>query len=701
MKAILFLVFAILVVNPDISFAQSKADWTFYGPQFSYVDGKITDSQLSITDVTDFKILKNGAFIFTSKKGPVTVLKNGNVKVLEKVFNTTGTVKSGMNISGTLHVAVDKSDNLFLQVDNTRLFMIESKYFNGGEFNPNNLDVIPARRLKEEDGFIYKTITALESDSKGDIWVRGDISDIKNTFNRDFDYRNGIAKFDGTKWETTNFNPGMSKPVALVVFDEADNAILEFPAMKNETLLYSRPNQVNPGDNPVVGRGVPSEVGSPVAMDFYNGAVYIANSTSVAVQRNGQWNKISTLPLTNIADMKVDKTGFVWIASNEGITCVRPNGAQYQITSKNSILPANLIRKIAIDDQNKKWFVSDGGLVGYKEPAAPKQGMSIYTRLNSNYFDGKIQGIQKFESDLLLLNNDYGLLRFDGSNFKQETPNSMGGMVFNDLTVGKDGKAYVGTYRYLHTFDGKNYEKVEWNEEIGKQVIAVVTDDKNILWIGFDGISKFENGTWQNFNKKNAGLSSNTVYKLFKDSKGNLWGALSDGIVKYDGATWTSFTKKTTEIALRNMIGFAETRDGKVWFCNGSKLVETDGTTMKEVPNFKSVGTIRNMISQDDGSLLIATEENGIAKVKEGTVTFINQASGLPSNSITRIFKDTDNSVWVSFGSPPPAASISSVFDRPTPGASAPPAPNPKEVFTKKLKDSDIQFGLVKITGSL
>jgi ligand-binding sensor domain-containing protein len=696
MKRIFLLFFIIQVAQQSTSFAQLKADWTFYGPQFSYVDGKITDSQFSLTDVIDFKILKNGAFIFTSKKGPVTVLKNGSVKVLEKVFNTTGALKSGMSIGGTQHIAVDKSGNLFLQVDNTRLFMIDSKYFNGGELDPNNLGTIPARRIQEEEGFIYKTITALVSDPKGDIWVRGDVSDVKNAFIRDFDYKNGIAKFDGTKWETTHFNSAMSEPAALVAFDEADNAILEFPALKGGAILYSRLNQVKPGENPIVDKGVPSEVGSPVAMDFYDGAVYLANSTSVAVQRNREWKKISTVPLTNIVDMKVDKAGFVWIASNEGITCIRPNGAQYQITSKNSILPTNLVRKIAIDDQNKKWFVSDGGLVGYKEPAEPKQGMSVYTRLNSNYFDGKIQGIVKFENDLLLLNNEYGLLRFDGSNFKQETPNSMGGMFFNDLTVGKDGKVYIGTYRYLHTYDGKNYEKVEWNEDIGKQVIAVITDEKNSVWIGFDGISKFENGAWQNFNKKNAGLPSNTVYKLFKDSKGNLWGVLNDGIVKYDGATWTSFTKKTTEIGLRNMIGFAETKDGKIWFCNGSKLVETDGTTMKEVPNFKSVGAIRNMISQDDGSLLIATEEKGIAKVKDGIVTFINQASGLPSNSITRIFKDTDNAVWVSFGSPPPAPSISSVFNQP-----APPAPNPKEVFTKKLQDFDIQFGLLKIIGPL
>ncbi len=701
MKKALFLFLIILAALPDATFAQLKADWTFYGSQFGYVDGKFTDNQFSVLEATDFKILKDGSFIFTSRKGPISVFKNGNMSVLEKIFDVTGSVKTGLKIEGARAVAVDKNGNLFLHLDNNRLFMIEAKYFNGGIFSPNNLDVVPAKQVLKDDGFIYKVVSGLANDSRGNIWVRGDISDIGKVLLKDnVDYKNGIAKFDGAKWETTDIYGTQSEPIAHIAFDGDDNAILQFPQGRGATMVYTFSSNIKPDEKPLSSRGVPLEIGGAVAMDFYNGTVYLATSSAVHGQKNGQWERLSILPLTNIVDMKVDKTGFIWIASNEGVTCIRPNGSQYQLNSENSILPTNFVQKIAVDSQNKKWFVSDAGLVGYKEPAEPKAGMSIYTKLNSNYLNGRMEGIENFDKTLLLLNSDYGLVSFDGTKFKQETPEDLGGLFFNDLAVGSDGKAYIGTYRYLHVYDGKSYTKVEWKDDIGKQVTAVVMDNKNTLWIGFDGISKLENGAWQNFNKKNAGLSSNTVYKLFKDSKGNLWGALSDGIVKYDGTTWTSFTKKTTDIGLRNMIGFAETNDGRVWFSNGAKLVESDGTTMKEVANFKSVGSIRNMISQDDGSLLIATEDKGIAKVKDGNVTFFNQSTGLPSNAISRIFKDKDNAIWATFGFPPPSNNLSSAFNQP-PGGQAPPQPpppTPKEIFNKKLEASEIRFGLVKLS---
>lgn len=697
MKRILFLFFVVQFSQSPASFAQLKADWTFYGTQFGYGEGKMNDKKINIVGVTDFKILKDGSFIFSSQSG-ITVFKDGSVSELNKVLNVNGSVKAGMKLDGTLGISVDKNNNLFFRIDR-RLFMIDSKYFNDGQFKPDNLGEVPAKRLREEDGFIYKTVTALASDSKGNIWVRGDISDeVTSMKTGNVDFKNGVTRFDGAKWDRTDVYGTENDLETFVVFDENDYALMQFPQGKTANMIYAASGR---SDEKVVSKGELLEVSGAVAMDYFKGLIYLANSNMIHVQKNGKWERVATTPLTNIVDIKVDKTGKIWIASNEGVTCINTNGLQYQLNTENSILPTNSVRKIVIDGQNKKWFMSDGGLVGYKEPADPKLGMSIYTKLNSNYFDGKIEGIESFDKGLLLLNSDYGLLRFDGANFKQETPSNLGGMFFNDLTVSKDGKAYIGTYRYLHEYDGKLYTKIEWKEDIGKQVTSVVTDDNNNVWIGFDGISKRENGTWQNFNKKNAGLSSNTVYKLFKDSKGNVWGVLSDGIVKYDGTTWTSFTKKTTDIGLRNMIGFAETKDGKVWFCNGSKLVESDGTVMKEVTNFKSVGTIRNMISQEDGSLLIATEEKGIAKVKDGNVTYFDQASGLPTNAISRIFKDKDNAIWVSFGFPPPAPSISSTFDRPTPGGAAspaPPPPSPKEIFTKKLQASDIQFGLVKLT---
>lgn len=247
----------------------------------------------------------------------------------------------------------------------------------------------------------------------------------------------------------------------------------------------------------------------------------------------------------------------------------------------------------------------------------------------------------------------------------------------------------MGTYRFIHKYDGSAYSKWEWNDKIGKQINTVLVDDKNTVWIGFDGVSRFDGTAWQNFDKK-SGLSSNTVFQLFQDRKNNIWALLPDGVAKYDGSTWTSFTKKTSGIPFRNMKSVAETKDGKIFFTNGYALVEYDGSTMKAVDAFKEVGTVQNMIAEDDGSLLMATEENGIARFKDGTVSFYKQENAaLPSNAINYLFKDTDGKIWAVCGktayTPPSMPGTTEVVE------------SPKDAFMRKLKEFDAFSALIQM----
>jgi ligand-binding sensor domain-containing protein len=438
-----------------------------------------------------------------------------------------------------------------------------------------------------------------------------------------------------------------------------------------------------------------------VAMAYGNNTLYAATITGVFTWKNEKWEKLNLKStIGSVNDIKFDKNNNLWIGSSLGVVCVNAGGGEYIIGAGNAPLPTNDVKKIVIDGQNKKWFVTDLGILGYKEPAdLSNANMTVFTKFNSSYADGKIESIVQYKDGLLLGNNDRGLVRYDGKSFSMETPGNLNEVYYNQVAVDKNGTAYLGTYRYIHKYDGSAYTKWDWKDDIGRQVNTVLVDNDNKVWIGFNGVSKFDGTVWQNFNKKNAGLSSNTALKLFQDSKNNIWAALSDGVAKYDGTTWTVFTKKTAGVALGNMNGIAESKDGKILFSNGYKLIEFDGTAMKEVAGFKEAGTIRNMIVDADGTLLVATEENGIAKFKDGSLTFCNKATcGLPTNSIGYIYRDNASKLWVAFGLPEKAASMG-IGPMGQPGAqpAAPPQENPREVFTKKIKAFDSVYGLMEL----
>ncbi len=75
----------------------------------------------------------------------------------------------------------------------------------------------------------------------------------------------------------------------------------------------------------------------------------------------------------------------------------------------------------------------------------------------------------------------------------------------------------------------------------------------------------------------NDGLISNTVRRVFQDSKGFLWIGTLEGLSKYDGYTFTNYT--TANGLSHNMVNdFYETKDGQLYVAlnNGSidKIVD-------------------------------------------------------------------------------------------------------------------------------
>jgi ligand-binding sensor domain-containing protein len=324
--------------------------------------------------------------------------------------------------------------------------------------------------------------------------------------------------------------------------------------------------------------------------------------------------------------------------------------------------------------------------------------MTVFNKFNAMLSPGPIESMITYKDKLMVVSKDAGLMEFDGTVFKNVTPVDKKEAAHTTIAVDKNGKLSMGSTKFLHQFDGNNYSVLEWKGDFGKQADKVVVDNQNNIWISSFGLAKFNGTTWEAFNKKNAGLPSNTCTGLFMDSKNNLWATFSDGIAKYDGTTWTIHTKKTAGVGLGNMYGIAEGKDGKMWFCNGFKLIEFDGTTMKESSGFKNVGAIRNMVMDENGTLLIATEEKGIAKVKDGVVTFCDQATGgLPSNSLNQIYKDTKGKIWVAYGREPVVErSFPPMGQQP---ATPTPAPvvNPKDTFSKKIVEFEPSYGLIQL----
>ncbi len=105
------------------------------------------------------------------------------------------------------------------------------------------------------------------------------------------------------------------------------------------------------------------------------------------------------------------------------------------------------------------------------------------------------------------------------------------------------------------------------------------------------------------------GLPQNSVYAIANTPDGYLWMTTLDGLVRFDGVRFTVFNKSNSE----NL------------------------TTNRFI----------NMFADADGTLWLGTEESGLIRYRNGRFRAFTTADGLPSNQITQVQRDLDNSLLI------------------------------------------------------
>jgi two-component sensor histidine kinase len=110
---------------------------------------------------------------------------------------------------------------------------------------------------------------------------------------------------------------------------------------------------------------------------------------------------------------------------------------------------------------------------------------------------------------------------------------------------------------------------------------------------------------------KENGLASNTVYAVFRDSKGFLWFGTDRGVSRYNGIHFENFNT-SDGLADNDILNFVEDRDGRLWmdtyngklcFYKNGKFHTAANTSFLQLP-FKRALT-RHIKLEEDGSISI------------------------------------------------------------------------------------------------
>jgi ligand-binding sensor domain-containing protein/signal transduction histidine kinase/DNA-binding response OmpR family regulator len=158
------------------------------------------------------------------------------------------------------------------------------------------------------------------------------------------------------------------------------------------------------------------------------------------------------------------------------------------------------------------------------------------------------------------------------------------------------------------------------------------------------------------------GLSNNSVTTIFQDHYGFMWFGTYDGLNRYDGYNFKVFKNQWgNERSLINnhIICIAEDRENRVWVGTEKGIVYYNYSDSKIYPVYyqpqqkkhqqKIVSRINSIVTDANGDLYIASEENGLLICKHGS-NVCKQVVGLNNTTaynIQKLLTDKQGRVWV------------------------------------------------------
>ncbi|MFL5743382.1 MAG: two-component regulator propeller domain-containing protein [Niastella sp.] len=387
----------------------------------------------------------------------------------------------------------------------------------------------------------------------------------------------------------------------------------------------------------------------------------------------------SSLPINKIKAVAEDKWGNIWVGTTTGLSRLKPDGSGFV---HEGYLNGTEINYLAGDDQGLLWIGTFKGLYVYNIQAGQ---FSVFTHDNRNhqslssngvrciyvdkhgiYWFGTFQGgICKYDKNLNLFNLTLS------STFQENRANIA---IITALAENKNGHLLLGTNgNGLYEYDGKKDQVFPVNLRLKNipanslSVLALLRTRNNKLYIGTFSqgviVTELQTGACKQLVKGPGinDLTSNDIFCLFEDSKGNVWiGTNGDGIIIMNNdRVIARYSPEGTGVARLPINGYIraikEDANGNIWIgTHGGGIAVYEPTTGKwtiytqensQLPSNK----IQCLHRDSQGKMWIGTF-GGLAAFDANNhlFTFFSEKDGLQNTMVYQIVEDATGKLWIS-----------------------------------------------------
>ena len=350
------------------------------------------------------------------------------------------------------------------------------------------------------------------------------------------------------------------------------------------------------------------------------------------------------LPQNFINDIYQDSHGFIWIASQVGVT--RYDGYEFKTYGLDKGLANKYVQAIkeipgkgiyirtlhGLSKFENNRFID---LIKYDEPTNDNISDFLFKDYQNRLWLNTPFGLSMVQNDTVHnFSIDDGLIDTTFLCAAQINADEIWFGTLNGIMIWKNGS-------FKSAFPGG--EKFP-----GYYVRSISKGHKDEVWIGFEdaGIVKYDQGRFIHFGEEN-GLKNNIVLTTFVDRGNNIWvGNHLEGIHVLIGSEF----KQLSSAAESSVLNFTQDNLGNIWAATFSKGIYKIDPVDLEANHYTDAN---NLISNDirdveidlEGNIWIGTR-SGISKYGKGIFELYATSSGLPEGGIFALNTDYSGNLW-------------------------------------------------------
>lgn len=395
------------------------------------------------------------------------------------------------------------------------------------------------------------------------------------------------------------------------------------------------------------------------------------------------WDQADGLPQNTVISLIQTRDGYIWIGTQEGLA--RFNGKRFVSFTKDSEpdIRNDYFTDLFEDNAGTLWAGSREGLLAYRN-----ESFKYYSK-GEGLTNDFVRTISQDESGVLWVGTESGLFYRDGEKFVKyaEMGNERINMITNDPF---NNKIFFGTDNGLFFVKDMLLDNVDLGRKLTANIvrdILVISENEIMVATMGAGVIRIKDGIMTSISI-NEGLSNNNIFRISKDSDGNIWTCCDEtGGINRINANGIQNLNEWDGLLINSVYDLIEDKEGSIWVGATRGLVRIRNGKVKmitirdgllsnnvnpiigigdqiyigtnrgiNVMNSSELKIYREDIYKDlkiftfykasDGSFWIGTYGKGVFREHLQGVDHFTMKDGLPNDTIFSITGDSNGNIW-------------------------------------------------------